>query len=63
MEIGPDKTKLMTNNPDGFQREINIKSQRLEDVKSFKHLFDTMLSNAFEHRLQRPCNSIQCGCS
>ena len=22
MEIGPDKTKMMTNNPDGFQREI-----------------------------------------
>ena len=22
MEIGPDKTKVMTNNPDGFQREI-----------------------------------------
>ena len=38
MEIGPDKTKLMTNNPDGFQREINIERQRLEDVKSFKYL-------------------------
>ena len=23
MEIGPDKTNVMTNNPDGFQREIN----------------------------------------
>ena len=22
MEIGPDKTKVMTNNPNGFQREI-----------------------------------------
>ena len=28
MEIGPDKTKVMTNNPNGFQREIKIKSQR-----------------------------------
>ena len=26
MEIGPDKTKVMTNNPDGFQREIKITS-------------------------------------
>ena len=29
MEIGPDKTKMMTNNPNGFQREIKIKGQRL----------------------------------
>ena len=26
MEIGPNKTKVMTNNPNGFQREIKIKS-------------------------------------
>ena len=25
MEIGPDKTKVMTNKPTGFQREIKIK--------------------------------------
>ena len=25
IEIGPDKTKVMTNNPNGFQREIKIK--------------------------------------
>ena len=24
MEIGPDKTKVMTDNPNGFQREIKI---------------------------------------
>ena len=29
MEIGPEKTKVMTNNPNGFQREIKIKGQRL----------------------------------
>ena len=28
MEIGPDKTKVMTNNPNDFQREIKIKGQR-----------------------------------
>ena len=32
MEIGPDKTKVMTKNPKGFQREIKIKGQRLEEV-------------------------------
>ena len=38
MEIGPDKTKLITNNPNGFQREIKIKDQRLEEVENFKYL-------------------------
>ena len=37
-EIGPDKTKVMTNNPNGFQREITIKGQRLEGVENFKYL-------------------------
>ena len=35
MEIGLDKTKVMTNNPNGFQREIKIKDQRLEEVENF----------------------------
>ena len=38
IEIGPDKTKVMTNNPNGFQREIKIKDQRLEEVENFKYL-------------------------
>ena len=39
MEIGPDKTKvIMTNNSNGFQREIKIKGQRLEDVENFMYL-------------------------
>ena len=38
MEIGPDKTKVMINNPNGFQREIKIKGQRLEEVENFKYL-------------------------
>ena len=38
LEIGPDKTKVMTNNPNGFQREIKIKGQRLEEVENFKYL-------------------------
>ena len=38
MEIGPDKTKVMTNSPNGFQSEIKIKGQRLEEVENFKYL-------------------------
>ena len=38
MEIGPDKTKLMINNTNSFQREIKIKGQRLEEVENFKYL-------------------------
>ena len=38
MKIGPDKTKVMTNNPNGFQREIKIKGQRLEEEENFKYL-------------------------
>ena len=38
MEIGPDKTKVMGNNPNGFQREIKIKGQRLEEMENFKYL-------------------------
>ena len=34
MEIGPDKTKMMTNNPNGVQREIKIKGQRLEELQA-----------------------------
>ena len=44
MEISPDKTKVMTNNPNGFQREIKIKCQRLEEVKHFKY-FGAIVSN------------------
>ena len=38
IEIGPDKTKVMTNNPNDFQRKIRIKGQRLEEVENFKYL-------------------------
>ena len=45
IEIGPDKTKvMMTNNPNGFQREIKMKGQRLEEVENFKHI-GTIISN------------------
>ena len=38
IEIGPDKTKVMTNNPNGFQREIKIQGQRLEELENFKYV-------------------------
>ena len=38
MEIGPNKTKVMKNKPTGFQREIKIKGQRLEEVDNFTYL-------------------------
>ena len=44
MEIGPEKTKVMTNNPNGFQREIKIKGQWLEEVENFKY-FGAIISN------------------
>ena len=44
MEIGPDKTKVMTNNPNGFQREIKIKGQRLDEVENFKYLGESSLT-------------------
>ena len=34
MEIGPDKTKMTTNNPNGFQRENKIKGRRSETRSS-----------------------------
>ena len=43
MVIGPDKTKVMTNNPNGFQRESKIEGQRLEEL-NFKYL-GTIISN------------------
>ena len=44
MEIGPDKTKVMTTNQYGFQREIKIKGQRLEEVENLKY-FGAIISN------------------
>ena len=44
MEICPNKTKVMTNNSKGFQREIKIKGQRLEAIENVKYL-GPILSN------------------
>ena len=38
MEISAEKTKLMTNNTSGINTEIKVNGQKLETVRSFKHL-------------------------
>ena len=38
-------TKVMTHNPNGFQREIKIKGQMLETVENFKYLGAATISN------------------
>ena len=38
MEISAEKTKLMTNNANGIQREIKVKGMNLCTVTSFKYL-------------------------
>ena len=44
MEIGPDKIKVITNNPNDFQREVKIRGQRLEAMENFKCL-GSIISN------------------
>ena len=38
MEIGAEKTKLMTNNTSGMNTEIKVNGQKLETVTSLKYL-------------------------
>ena len=38
MDIGTEKTKLMTNNTSGINTEIKVNGQKLETVTSFKYL-------------------------
>ena len=38
MQIGAEKTKLMTNNTSGINTEMKVNGQKLEAVTSFKYL-------------------------
>ena len=38
MEISAEKTKLMTNNTSGINKEIRVNGQKLETITSFKYL-------------------------
>ena len=51
MEIGPDKTKVMTNNQNDFQIEIKIKGQRLEEVANFKYLGATISNEGLKSEI------------
>ena len=42
MEIGAEKTKLMTNNSSGINTGIKVNRQKLETVTSFKYLGSVM---------------------
>ena len=46
MEIGAEKTKLMTNSTNGIRREIKVKGQKLGTVTSFKYMYlGTIVTN------------------
>ena len=51
MEISPDKTKVITNNPNGFQRDIKINCQRLKEVENFKYLGAIISSEGSKPRI------------
>ena len=38
MEISAEKTKLMTNNTSGINKEIKVNGQKLDTVTNFKYL-------------------------
>ena len=38
MEISAEKKKLVTNNPNGIKRNIEVEGQKLEAVNSFRYL-------------------------
>lgn len=44
IEISAKKTKLMTNNANGIQRQIKMKGKKLDIVTSFRYL-DTVASD------------------
>ena len=63
MELSAEKTKLMTNSANGFQREIKVKGQKLGTVTSFKYLgavFQMMAQEQrFYQRLHKPLHLLQ----
>ena len=52
MEIGAEKTKLMTNNTSGMNTEIKVNGQKLETVTSLKYL-GSAVSEKVETNLER----------
>ena len=48
MEISAEKTKLMTNNTSGINKEIKVKGEMLETVTSFKYLSSVVFDKGFK---------------
>ena len=48
MEISAEKTKLMTNNTSGINKEIKVKGEMLETVTSFKYLSSVVFEKGFK---------------
>ena len=48
MEISGKKTKLMTNNTNGINKEIKVNGQKLETVTSFKYLGSVLNDEGFK---------------
>ena len=44
MEINGEKTKIMTNNPDGFHKSMTLNNETVEVVNKFKYL-DSIISD------------------
>ena len=60
MEISVKKTKLMTNNANDIQRELNVTGQKLSIVTTSEQLFLMMASNQrFSQGLHKPLQLLQ----
>ena len=46
MEISAEKTKLLTSNTSGINKEIKVNGQKLETVASFKYLSSAVSDEA-----------------
>ena len=57
MKINAEKTKLMTNNTSGINREIKVNGQKLETVTSFKYLGSVITDEGSKPEL--PCRIAQ----
>ena len=51
MEISAEKTKLMTNNTSGINKEIKVNGLKLETVTSFKYLGSVVTDQGFKLKI------------
>ena len=55
IEIGAEKTKIMTNSANGIHTEIKVKGQKLGTVTSFKYLGAVVLDERVSRKPLRNC--------